>query len=255
MKTVDKEKLWEEYHKNQTAELREKIIIEYAPLVKVVAGRLSMYLGYNVEYEDLVSYGVFGLIDAIDKVDLGTDVKFETYASLRIRGSILDQIRKMDWIPRTVRQKQKKIDEAIRQIETRTGQNATDEEIAKELGIAEAELNDWQTQLKVTNVVSLNEFLEQGGEPVMDARNNSHFIQPEEAIQEEELKKVLVESMELLTEKEKKVILLYYYENLTLKEISNILEVSESRVSQLHTKALHKMRKKMGSYMGILTDG
>ena len=109
MKTVEKEKLWEEYHKNPTAELREKIIIEYAPLVKVVAGRLSMYLGYNVEYEDLVSYGVFGLIDAIDKFDLGKDVKFETYASLRIRGSILDQIRKMDWIPRTVRQKRKKI--------------------------------------------------------------------------------------------------------------------------------------------------
>jgi len=247
MKTVEKEKLWEEYRKNPSAELREKIIIEYAPLVRVVAGRLSMYLGYNVEYEDLVSYGIFGLIDAIDKFDRGKDVKFETYASLRIRGSILDQIRKMDWIPRTVRQKRKKI-------ETKTGQNASDEEIAKELGIGEEELNDWQTQLNVTNVISLNEFVEQGGEPVMDAKNNSHFIQPEESVQEEELKKVLSETMDLLTEKERKVILLYYYEELTLKEISNILEVSESRVSQLHTKALLKMRKKMGSYMGILTE-
>ena len=254
MKTVEREKLWGEYQKNPSAELREKIIIEYAPLVKVVAGRLSMYLGYNVEYEDLVSYGVFGLIDAIDKFDLNKDVKFETYASLRIRGSILDQIRKMDWIPRTVRQKRKKIEEAIRQIETQTGRNATDEEIAKELGIEETELNEWQVQLNVTNVVSLNEFVEQGGEPVMDARNNSHFAQPEESIQEEELKRVLRESMDLLTEKEQKVILLYYYEDLTLKEISNILEVSESRVSQLHTKALAKMRKKMGNYMGILLD-
>ena len=254
MKTVERAKLWGEYQKNPSAELREKIIIEYAPLVKVVAGRLSMYLGYNVEYEDLVSYGVFGLIDAIDKFDLNKDVKFETYASLRIRGSILDQIRKMDWIPRTVRQKRKKIEEAIRQIETQTGRNATDEEIAKELGIEETELNEWQVQLNVTNVVSLNEFVEQGGEPVMDARNNSHFAQPEESIQEEELKKVLKESMDLLTEKEQKVILLYYYEDLTLKEISNILEVSESRVSQLHTKALAKMRKKMGNYMGILLD-
>ena len=254
MKTVEREKLWGEYQKNPSAELREKIIIEYAPLVKVVAGRLSMYLGYNVEYEDLLSYGVFGLIDAIDKFDLNKDVKFETYASLRIRGSILDQIRKMDWIPRTVRQKRKKIEEAIRQIETQTGRNATDEEIAKELGIEETELNEWQVQLNVTNVVSLNEFVEQGGEPVMDARNNSHFAQPEESIQEEELKKVLRESMDLLTEKEQKVILLYYYEDLTLKEISNILEVSESRVSQLHTKALAKMRKKMGNYMGILLD-
>ncbi len=254
MKTVDREKLWGDYQKNPSPLLREKLITEYAPLVKVVAGRLSMYLGYNVEYEDLVSYGIFGLIDAIDKFDPSKDVKFETYASLRIRGSILDQIRKMDWIPRTVRQKQKKIEEAVKRIETQTGRNASDEEVARELGIAETELNEWQSQLKVTNVVSLNEFVEQGGEPVMDARNNSHFVQPEESIQEEELKKVLGETMELLTEKERRVILLYYYEDLTLKEISNILEVSESRVSQLHTKALLKMRRKMGSYMGILTD-
>ena len=111
MKALSKEQLWERYCKTKTPELREQIIIEYAPLVKLVAGRLNMYLGYNVEYEDMVSYGVFGLIDAIDKFDTTKDVKFETYASLRIRGSILDQIRKMDWIPRTVRQKQKKIDE------------------------------------------------------------------------------------------------------------------------------------------------
>lgn len=254
MRTVDREKLWEEYRKSLAPELRERLIIEYAPLVKVVAGRLSMYLGYNVEYEDLVSYGVFGLIDAIDKFDLGKDVKFETYASLRIRGSILDQIRKMDWIPRTVRQKQKKIEEAIKMVESRTGRNASDEEIAGELGIKEEELNEWQSQLKVTNIISLNEFVEQGGEPVMDARGNSQFVQPEDSVQEDELKLVLSESIDILTEKERKVILLYYYEELTLKEISNILEVSESRVSQLHTKALLKMRKKMGSYMGILTD-
>ena len=111
MKTAEREQLWEEFFKNPSAELREQIIIEYAPLVKIVAGRLSMYLGYNVEYDDLVGYGIFGLIDAIDKFDINKEVKFETYASLRIRGSILDQIRKMDWIPRTVRQKQKKIDE------------------------------------------------------------------------------------------------------------------------------------------------
>ena len=108
-----KEKLWDLYAKNKNPELREKIIIEYAPLVKLVAGRLSMYLGYNVEYEDLVSYGIFGLIDAIDKYDFNKNVKFETYASLRIRGAILDQIRKRDWIPRSVRQKQKKIESAM----------------------------------------------------------------------------------------------------------------------------------------------
>jgi len=254
MKTVDREKLWEEYQKNKTPQLREQIILEYAPLVKLVAGRLSMYLGYNVEYEDLVSYGIFGLIDAIDKFDLGKEVKFETYASLRIRGTILDQIRKMDWIPRTVRQKQKRIDEAIKQIEMRTGKTASDEELAVELGISDDELLNWQSQLKVTNVVSLNEYLEQGSEPVMDAHKNSHFVQPEEKVQEDELKQMLSETMETLTEKERKVILLYYYEELTLKEISSILEVSESRVSQLHTKALLKMRKKLGNYMDILIN-
>lgn len=137
MDEAGRKKLWEEYAKAKSPEIREKIILEYAPLVKVVAGRLSMYLGYNVEYEDLVSYGIFGLIDAIDKFDFLKDVKFETYASLRIRGAILDQIRKMDWIPRTIRQKQKKIDAVIRDIEARYGRSATDEEVSSGLGITE----------------------------------------------------------------------------------------------------------------------
>ena len=135
MKTTEREKLWEEFFKNPSAELREQIIVEYAPLVKIVAGRLSMYLGYNVEYDDLVGYGIFGLIDAIDKFDINKEVKFETYASLRIRGSILDQIRKMDWIPRTIRQRQKQIDSVMKDIEQRTGREATDEEVAEGLGI------------------------------------------------------------------------------------------------------------------------
>jgi RNA polymerase sigma factor for flagellar operon FliA len=133
MKAIEKEKLWEEYQKNPTPRLREQLIIEYAQLVRLVAGRLSMYLGHNVEYDDLVSYGIFGLIDAIDKFNLEKNVKFETYASLRIRGAILDQIRKMDWIPRTVRQRQRKIDEAIKNIELRTGKTANDADLAKEL--------------------------------------------------------------------------------------------------------------------------
>ena len=253
MSTVDKEKLWDDYRKNPTPQLREQIIVEYAPLVKVVAGKLAMYLGSNVEYDDLVGYGVFGLIDAIDKFDLGKEVKFETYASLRIKGAIMDQIRKMDWIPRTVRQKQKKIDEASRSVEIRTGKMASDAEVANELGITEDEYLGWQSQLKVTNLVSLNEFMEQGNEPAMDAHRNAHFEQPEDVISREELKEVLGEALETLTEKEKKVILLYYYEDLNLKEISRVLEVSESRVSQLHTKALVKMKKKMGPYMNVLT--
>ncbi len=256
MDEAGKKKLWEEYAKAKSPEVREKIILEYAPLVKVVAGRLSMYLGYNVEYEDLVSYGIFGLIDAIDKFDFLKDVKFETYASLRIRGAILDQIRKMDWIPRTIRQKQKKIDAVIREIEARYGRSATDEEISAGLGITGQEYLDWQSQMKITNVVSLNEFLEQGSEVPNEAAQSKsvQFDSPEEVLERDELKKMLAESLELLTEKERKVIVLYYYEDLTLKEISNILGVSESRISQLHTRALQKMRGKMGNYIGILTE-
>ena len=254
MKTADKEKLWDAYRQKRTQETREQLIIEYAQLVKLVAGRLSMYLGHNVEYDDLVSYGIFGLIDAIDKFDLEKNVKFETYASLRIRGAILDQIRKMDRIPRSVRQRQRKIDEAMKQIEMRTGKTATDEELAKELGLTEEELCSWQTQLKVTSVVSLNEFEENGPEPMIDSAHPDRFSQPEEVVEEAELKQKLAESLKLLTEKERRVIELYYYEDMTLKEISKILEVSESRISQLHTKALNKMRKKMGVYMNILTE-
>lgn len=256
MDETGRRKLLEEYANTKSPEAREKIILEYAPLVKVVAGRLSMYLGYNVEYEDMVSYGIFGLIDAIDKFDYLKEVKFETYASLRIRGAILDQIRRMDWIPRTIRQKQKRIEAVIREVEQTTGRGATDEEIARGLGISDEEYLDWQSQMKITGLVSLNEYMEQGSDVPRDYNRHttSSFEAPEEKVEKEELTRVLGEALKLLTEKEQKVITLYYYEELTLKEISNILEVSESRVSQLHTRALQKMRVKMGNYMGILLD-
>ena len=247
-------KMWKEYTAKRAPEIREQLIIEYAPLVKLVAGRLSMYLGFNVEYDDLVGYGVFGLIDAIDKFDTMKDVKFETYASLRIRGAILDQIRKMDWIPRTIRDRQKKIDSAIREIEAEQGHVATDAEVAAKMNITEDEYLVWQSQMKVTGVVSLNEFMEQGSDIPEDSVHNFRFDQPEEVVEREELKKMLAEALELLTDRERKVILLYYYEELTLKEIANVLEVSESRVSQLHTRALQKMRTRMGKYMGILSE-
>lgn len=254
MDEKDRMKLWDEYAKSGSSEIREKLILEYAPLVRVVAGRLSMYLGYNVEYEDLVSYGIFGLIDAIDKFDCTKEVKFETYASLRIRGAILDQIRKMDWIPRTIRQKQKKIDAAMKEVEAAQGRNATDGEIADRLGISEEELLDWQGQMKITNLVSLNEYLETGSEIPNEKASSRHFDSPEEVVEQGELKKMLAEALELLTEKEKKVILFYYYEDLTLREISSILGVSESRISQLHTRALQKMKGKLGRYIGIFNE-
>lgn len=251
MNEEGKNRLWEEYSKSRTSSNREKIILEYAELVKIVAGRLSMYLGYNVEYDDLVGYGIFGLIDAIDKFDYSKGVKFETYATLRIRGAILDQIRKMDWLPRTYRQKQKKIDLAYQKIEAKLGRVATDEELAEELEITVKELTTWQSQTKVSSLVSLDEYIEHGSDVKVGANENSHYVQPDKLVERNELKEILLESLESLTEKEKKVIILYYYEELTLKEISLSLEVSESRVSQLHTKALQKMRSKMGNNIEI----
>ncbi|MCR4989362.1 MAG: FliA/WhiG family RNA polymerase sigma factor [Lachnospiraceae bacterium] len=251
MNEAQRTKLWSDYTRTKSPDLREQLILEYAPLVKLVAGRLSMYLGYNVEYEDLCSYGIFGLIDAIDKFDSMKEVKFETYASLRIRGSILDQIRKMDWIPRTIRQRQRKIDQVMHDIEATKGRPATDEEIAAALGISDEDYADWQSQMKITGVVSLNEFMETGAEVPADQTTQYRFDGPEEVLEKAELKEKLKEALSLLTEKEQMVITLYYYEDMTLKEIANVLEVSESRVSQLHTKALNKMKTKMGNYMGV----
>ena len=158
MDELGRSRLWERYMASHDSEIREQLITEYAQLVKLVAGRMNMYLGYNVEYDDLVGYGVFGLIDAIDKFDFGKNVKFETYASLRIRGAILDQIRKMDWIPRSLRQKQKKIDTAMAKIEAETGKVVTDELLAAELGISIDELSEWQGQVKSSKRISLDEY-------------------------------------------------------------------------------------------------
>lgn len=252
MDDTKKNKLWEDYSKSKNDKLREQLIIEYVPLVKLVAGRLNMYLGYTVEYDDLVSYGVFGLIDAIDKFDYGKGIKFETYASLRIRGSILDQIRKMDWIPRSVRQKQKQIESAISKLEKEYGPNVKDDAIAKELGISIDEYRDWESQTNISNIASLDEFMEQGTDGSVKEFRNNTYLEPEEAFDKTEVKQMLMDSLTLLTEKEKKVILLYYYEDLTLKEVSKVLEVSESRISQLHSRALEKMKKHLGHYFEIL---
>ena len=254
MNTDSRQKLWEEYSRKRTPELREKIIIEYAGLVKLVAGRFSMYLGNNVDYDDLVGYGIFGLIDAIDKYDYSKGYKFETYASLRIRGAILDQIRKMDWIPRSIRQKQKKLENVYKSLETKYGREINDEEVAQELDISVEELENWQNQTKITNIISLDEFLEQGSESKNEQYFATTFDQPDKIVERQELKEMLIKALDSLTEKEKMVITLYYYEELTLKEISKILEVSESRISQLHTKALQKMKKILGMNIDVLAS-
>ena len=247
MAVIDnKERLWIEYNHSKSAMIREQIIIEYVPLVKVVAGRLSIYLGSNVEYDDLVSYGIFGLIDAIDKFDYGKGIKFETYASLRIRGSILDQIRKLDWIPRSVRQKQKAIDTAMKTLEKEIGPNYSYSDMAKELGITEDEYLNWLSQTNISNISSIEDFLDQGNEVKASSNRSYARIEPERVVEESELREKLEDALNFLTEKEKKVIVLYYYEDLTLKEISRVMEVSESRVSQLHSKALKKLKNGLG---------
>lgn len=253
MAIIDKkERLWIEYSNTKSSAVREQIIIEYVPLVKVVAGRLAIYLGSNVEYEDLVSYGIFGLIDAIDKYDYGKGIKFETYASLRIRGAVLDQIRKMDWIPRSVRQKQKQIDAAIKKLEMEKGINYTEEDIAGELGVTVDEYINWVGQTNISNISSLDDFIDQGNDVKASGNSSYMRIEPEAVVEEKELSNILAEALSVLTEKEKNVVLLYYYEEMTLKEISRTMEVSESRVSQLHSKALKKMKDYLGDSFTLL---
>ena len=251
----EKDSLWEEYFESHSPELRERLILDYAGLVKIVAGRMSMYLGYNVEYDDLVGYGVFGLIDAIDKYDKGKGVKFETYASLRIRGAILDQIRKMDWIPRTTRQRQRKIESAERDLVERLGRPPYDSEMAEELGLTPDEFASWRGQAEMAGLISLDDYLDQGAEVRQDPTGfgMSEYDSPEDVLDREELKTELAKAISELTDKEQQVIAMYYYEELTLKEISLVLSVSESRISQLHTKALGKLRGKLGDYVDVFT--
>ena len=249
---AEKKKLWDKYMKTKSQEIREQLILEYVNLVNLVAGRMGMYLGYTVEYDDLVGYGIFGLIDAIDKFDLEKQVKFETYASLRIRGAILDQIRKMDWIPRTRRQRQRQMDHACMKLESELGRPASDAEIANELDISVEEYNGWKNEAQFMNLVSLDDYLEQGGDGRMEVAGSRRFDHPEQAVEKRELKKMLAEALKSLTEKECSVITLYYYEDMTLKEISQVLSVSESRVSQLHTKALRKIKEQLGDSVELL---
>ncbi len=251
MKEAERQKIWDRYMRTKETELRDQLILEYINVVNLVAGRMGMYLGYTVEYDDLVGYGIFGLIDAIDKYDMAKNVKFETYASLRIRGSILDHIRKLDWVPRTLRQKQKKMDTVSSKLEEELGRPATDQEIADELGLSLDEYEGWKSEAELSNLISLDDYLEQGNEGRLDAFG-SRFVGPEAAVEQEEMKKMLTEALMTLTEKEQRVVTLYYYEELTLKEISEVLEVSESRVSQLHTKALKKIKDRLGDSVELL---
>jgi RNA polymerase sigma factor for flagellar operon FliA len=243
------QELWKTYKKNGDPKIRENFIKQYAPLVKYVAGKVAVGLPQNVEYEDLVGFGVFGLIDAIDKFDPDKHVKFKTYAVTRIRGAIFDELRAMDWVPRSVRQKSKEVEEAIGRVEARLGRAASDEEVAKELGLSENAYNDTLIKISGTSVLSLNDVWYTGDEndkvSIVDSLESPAGFGPESEIEKDEVKRVIVEALKELPDKEKKVLILYYYEDLTLKEIGKVLEVTESRISQLHTKAVMRLRSKL----------
>lgn len=246
------DKLWQEYSKTKDQSIKEKLILQYAPLVKYVAGRLSMHLGQHVEYEDLISYGIFGLIDAIDKFKYEKGVKFETYASLRIRGSMIDNIRKLDWVPRTLRQKNKQLDQAYQELESSLGHEPSDEELAVKLNISVEETRELMKKSSVASLISLDDYLDQNHEISFFGARHSQGEGPEALYEKQEVKQILMDAIDKLNEKEKKVILLYYYEELTLKEISHIMGVSESRISQIHSKSVFKLQNKLGKFKSIL---
>ena len=246
--------LWRQYSNTKDPSVREILILEYSHLIKFIAGRLNIYFGSNVEYDDLVGFGVFGLIDAIDKFDINKGVKFETYASLRIRGSIIDSIREMDWVPRSLRQKSKELEKAYWEVENELGHSASDKEISEKLGISIEELYKLLNEVNVSSMVSLEDFLEQNYEIGVDVPNMNREDRPEIQLELGELKDLLGDAVNKLPEKEKTVLSLYYYEELTLKEISAIMKVSESRISQLHTKAIMRLRGKMARHKSLLHD-
>jgi RNA polymerase sigma factor for flagellar operon FliA len=246
--------LWREYSISKDPEIREKLIVEYSYLVKYVAGRLSIYFGSNVDYDDMVGYGVFGLIDAIDKFNINKGVKFETYASLRIRGSIIDSIREMDWVPRSLRQKNKELERVYTELENQLGHSASDKQVAEKLGISMAEFYKLLGDVSVSSMVSLEDFLDQNCEIGVEQSNINKEDKPESYLELTEIKDILLNAIGRLPDKEKNVVSLYYFDELTLKEISMIMKVSESRISQLHTKAILRMRGKLARHKSILKD-
>ena len=245
----NEEKLWLEYKKTRNPKLRDDFIKQYSPLVKYVAGKVAVGMPNNVEFDDLVGYGVFGLLDAIEKFDPEKNVKFKTYAVTRIRGAIFDELRALDWVPRSVRQKTREIEDTIVSLEANLGRTATDSEIAKALGVTESEFQQSLLKISGTSVLSLNDVWYSGDDServsIGDSIEGPSVFNPDMVVERDEIKRVIVESINELPEKEKLVLVLYYYEDLTLKEIGKVLEVTESRVSQLHTRAILRLRAKL----------
>lgn len=242
---MDELKLWEEYSKTNSPAIKEALINKYAGLVKIVASKLNIYTNSIIDYEDLVGYGIFGLIDAIDKFEYKKGYKFETYASLRIRGEIIDNIRRLDWVPRTVRKKNKDLESAIFEFQLKNGNDPSVEELSIELGISIEKVEDYIKNSSVYNLISLDNYLENKHETVNDnliEQNNS----PHTEIEKQEQKKILADAIDSMKDNQKLVIALYYYEELTLKEISQVLNLSESRISQIHSECIRILKSKLG---------
>ncbi|MGW6917689.1 RNA polymerase sigma factor WhiG [Kitasatospora sp. NPDC054939] len=244
------EALWRSYKESGDQRLREQLILHYSPLVKYVAGRVGVGLPSNVEQADFVSSGVFGLIDAIEKFDIDRAIKFETYAISRIRGAIIDELRALDWIPRSVRQKAKAVERTYATLEARLRRTPNEPEVAAEMGIAIEDLHAIFSQLSLANVVALDELLHPVGEggdrpSLVDTLEDHGADNPVEVAEDRELRRLLAQAINTLPEREKTVVTLYYYEGLTLAEIGQVLGVTESRVSQIHTKSVLQLRAKL----------
>ena len=247
----DTRTLWRSFRaKPDDKALRDRVILTYAPLVKYVAGRLGSGLPAHVDEEDLVSYGLLGLIGAIERYDPDRDVKFETYAIARIKGAIIDELRSLDWVPRSVRARAREIERAMTALEAKLHRPPTDEEIANQVGITTEELEDSLTDISRSSIAALDELWTIGGAggdqvALIDTIEDTEAPSPESSLSATELKEALGEAIARLPEREKLVVTLYYYEELTLREIGEVLGVTESRVSQLHTKAILRLKVRL----------
>jgi RNA polymerase sigma factor for flagellar operon FliA len=241
--------LWAAYKKAKSKEVRDKLILHYAPLVKYVAGRIAASLPSNVEQADLISYGMFGLIDAIERYNPAHGVKFETYAITRIKGAIIDELRALDWVPRSLRQKAKDIEKVYVELEYKLKRVPTDKEVAEALGISLEEHQAVLSQLNYSSILALDELWGTGDKEekisILDSVEDDSSPDPSKVFELEELKKLLESAIAKLSDREKTIVFLYYYEGFTLREIGEILGISESRVSQLHTKAILRLKSKL----------
>ena len=257
----DVNELWRTFRRTGDQALRDRLILMYAPIVKYVAGRLGSGLPAHVDEGDLVSYGLLGLISAIERYDPDRDVKFETYAIARIKGSILDELRALDWVPRSVRSRARQIERAMAELEAKLGHAPSDEELAKKVGISVEELEDSLTDISRSSIAALDELWTisgSGGDQValIDTIEDTQGPEPQSAFAQTELREMVADAITSLPEREKLVITLYYYEDLTLREIGEVLGVTESRVSQLHTKAILRLKARLsGSVARATAEG